>query len=490
MKLYYNAKFWYDGNFENQIKGLLIQDGKIYQIIRNQLPKGNDIQAIDLKGSYVYPGFIDTHTHSFEGGLYSLMTDLSAASSLDDVFQQLEMAYKNSGDYMFAWNFDETKIAEKRFPTRAELDKIVSDKNLVLRRVDGHSCIVNDFACKSILNGAKKIHCDDEVFKGFENDKAVHWFHNHVDDELIYRAYQAAAQIAVKGGFTTIHTMVGDANMSVGHYEFIQQRLADFPIDFVLYPQSFNMDAALKLNARRIGGCILADGSIGSLTAAVFEPYSGKPIRGNLYQSDQFWLEFISKAHANNLQVAVHCIGDRAISQINNAYAEVNRKDPKDLRHQLIHCEITDDDLIQSIAQSQAVPVMQPMFDALWGGKSGFYARLLGVERSRNMNRFASMLNSGIKITGSSDWYITELDIRKSLQAAMNHHYKEESLSLMQAIDIYTKNAAWLSHDENIRGQIKAGLDADFTIMNYIPGDRFEGDNQIISVIKRGDFVL
>lgn len=490
MKLFYNAHFWQDGSFSNELKSILIDKGKILKLDYCNDIAGSDIQRIDLGGTYVFPGFIDTHTHSFEGGLYSLMIDLGGARSLADVFALLASGCKDKGNFIFAWNFDETSIAERRFPTRAELDAIVGDKNLVLRRVDGHSCILNTFACHSILDGLAKVHCEDEVFRGFENDKAVHWFHNNVSDELILKAYHAASSIALKGGFTTVHTMVGDANMSVGHYALLSSKLGDFPVEYQLYPQSFNIDAALDLGAKRIGGCILADGSIGSLTAALYEPYAGKPLRGTLYQSNQFWKDFIYKAHSHDLQVAVHCIGDRAISQINDIYLDLAINSYKDLRHQLIHCEITDDFLLNQIQASDAVPVMQPMFDHLWGGSNGFYSRLLGQERLASMNRFGTMDRKGIKLTGSSDWYITELDIRKSLFAAMHHHNPQERLSLQHAVNIYTVNAARLSKDESRLGSLSVGMDADFTVLNYIPSTAALGDqDKVCKVIKGAEIV-
>jgi hypothetical protein len=488
MRLFTNAKFWNNGSFDNPIKAILCENGKIIEIYASTSDLPPNAEHFNLKGNYVFPGFIDTHTHSFEGGLYSLMIDLSAAQSLQDVFDLIESGANDKGKFIFAWNFDETKIKEARFPRRAELNQIVKDKNLVLRRVDGHSCVLNSYAYYNIHQAIPRFHSDDEILRALENDTAVHWFHNNLDNELILRSYHAASDIALKGGFSTIHTMVGDANMSIGHYSSLEERLDDFDVDFILYPQSFSLDQALAVGAKRIGGCILADGSIGSYTAAMYEPYKGKPIRGTLYQTDAFWQDFITRAHQNNLQVAVHCIGDRAIDQINKVYMSLANSDFKDLRHQLIHCELTDDALINQIKASGAVPVMQPMFDHLWGGDSGFYSRALGLERSKIMNRFGSFLSRGIKITGSSDWYITSLDIRQSLSAAIKHHNPLERLSPAQAIDIYTQNAAWLSHDENHRGKIEIGFDADFSILNYDPAHQVT-DPKIVAVIKNQELV-
>lgn len=484
--------FWIKGSFNNPTTGILVDDGIIVQLLTELPTDQNALDVVDLGSAYVYPGFIDTHTHSFEGGLYSLMTDLSPARNIDDVLAMISATLDKPGEFLFAWNFDENSIAEGRFPTLDELNNVVSDRCLILRRLDGHSCMVNSYACRKMQDAQLAVKCENQngIFKGLDHDRVVHWFQSHLDQETILEAYHAASDIALKGGFTTLHTMVGDANNSIGHFSLLKKHLRDFDIDYILYPQSFNIDAALEAGAERVGGCILADGSIGSYTAALYEPYQGTPIRGNLYQTDSFWREFISRAHRYNLQVAVHCIGDKAITQINSIYFELAKADYKDLRHQLIHCEITDDDIINHIKASAAVPVMQPVFDQLWGGDKGFYANRLGPERARIMNRFGSFTKKRVKITGSSDWYITPLNIAQSIHAAMHHHVPEERLQAHEAVDIYTRNAAWLSHDEQSFGEIETGNRADLTVLDTDFNNPFEYQNvHVQAVIKRGKVV-
>ncbi|MFW5628966.1 MAG: amidohydrolase [Candidatus Cloacimonadaceae bacterium] len=488
MKIYHNAKWWIDGKIDPEIVAIGMKDGKIAELLR-KLPQGK-FRGVDLGGNYVFPGFIDTHTHSFEGGLYSMMIDLSPAGSISDVLELINEYSPNKGRYIFAWNFDESLIKEKRFPTRRELDKVLPDKSLVLRRIDGHSCIVNSFALNNIRDSGMLHDAQDEVLRGYDNDLAVHWFHKSLDQDIIVEAYHAAAQIALKGGFTGIHTMIGDADMSITHYELIRDRLSDFAVRYTIYPQSFNIDAALDAGATRVGGCILADGSIGSKTAALSYTYAGSGDRGILYQTDDFWKAFITRAHQNDLQVAVHCIGDLAIKQINDVYLDLEQTDSRDLRHQLIHCEITPDSLVDEIAKSKAAAVMQPSFDLLWGGEEGFYARTLGKDNTFEMNRFASLLKQGVKVTGSSDWYITELDIVMSLQALLNHTNPDERLGLKDAIAIYTENAAWLSHDEDSLGMIEKGFVADFSVLGSLPSiDITDTKKQVKAIIREGEVV-
>jgi predicted amidohydrolase YtcJ len=131
--------------------------------------------------------------------------------------------------------------------------------------------------------------------------------------------------------------------------------------------------------------------------------------------------------------------------------------------------------------------MMQPAFDKLWGGNNGLYERRLGKERTSRTNRLASIYNRGILITGGSDWYITDLNALKGIDAAVRIHNPYERLSKFQALELYTSNAAQLSSDENRLGRIKKELQADFVCLDE---DIFKSENinkiKVNSVIKKG----
>jgi predicted amidohydrolase YtcJ len=332
---------------------------------------------------------------------------------------------------------------------------------------------------------------DNFVLRGILNDRLVHWFHENCSEETILNAYAKASEIALANGITTVHTMVGDAANSIMHYHFLQENLSKFKVDFIAYPQSFNIKAALDAGASRIGGCILADGSLGSYTAALRKPYQGKPDEsGMLNHNYEFWQTFITEAVENDLQVAVHCIGDKAIKQINDVYLSQKGNHDKDLRHQLIHCELTPDDMIGEIAQSGAYAVMQPAFDLYWGYSKGYYENVLGSTRKNQMNRFKTLLENGVIVTGGSDWYITELDALQGIYAAIRHNNPEERLDWFDAVKLYTANAAALSHDENRLGLLKAGYIADFTSLEQeITSATPPSNNQVKATYKKGMLV-
>ena len=489
MKLLYNAKFYSMRREEEFFSALLIDEGKIKETFKN-IPDLKNVEKIDLKNSFVYPGFVDTHTHCFEGGLYSLGANLEKVTCLNDIFEILSETKPIDGK-IFAFHFEENCIREKRFPTAKELDRIFPENPLILRRVDGHSCVINTVA-------AKKIKWEKSLPEDYNghlnkrlNGKAVNWFHKNISDEGILQAYHNAAQVALKTGHTTIHTMIGNGYSDIKHYNLIQKNLEKFPVDFILYPQITDVDVALEIGSPRIGGCILADGSFGSHTAALLQPYEDQPDDyGVLYKTDEFWKAVILKAHKNNLQIAIHCIGDAAISQILKMYEKAQQSTPKHLQHAIIHNELTSDEMLDRMKEAGVCAIMQPLFDRLWAGENGLYETRLGKERTFRTTRLASVNNRGILLTGSSDWYITDLNALKGIDAAVRIHNPDERLTPFQAVEIYTRNAAKLTFDEDKSGTIEKDKQADLVCLaqDIFTSERID-KIKINYVIKRGKFL-
>ncbi len=503
MKLFFNADFFTMENEQDKLSAVLVdENGKIKDTIR-QIDKNNikkkykNAEQIDLKGCYVFPGFIDTHTHSFTGGLYSVAANLSQADNLLDVFTILKNTEPICGRIM-SWQFDEKKIKERRFPSKEELDLLFPDVPVYVRRVDGHSCVINTCAFKNIPDLDNKLLVDNDIVFGENNLKVSKWFHD-VDDETILRAYKAATELALKAGITTIHTMVSAGQIDVVYNTFRYSYFQNLSVEFIPYPQIFDVRKILDFGSQRIGGCILVDGSFGSQTAALLKPYlkgasksysDYKDYRGTLYHIDEFWYKFVREAHDNDLQVAVHAIGDAAVTQILNIYEKVQNENPKDLRHQIIHCILTSDKMLDRIKAAGISVVAQPMFDKLWGGKNGHYASVLGEKRAKLCNRLASISNRDILLTGGSDWYITELNVLGGIDAAVNMHNKKESLTAYEAVELYTSNAAKLSFDENKLGRLKPGLQADMTCLDKNPLSFKEINSiNVKKVIKKGEIV-
>ncbi len=490
--VYHNATFHTLDEARPVAKAILTENGTILDILE-EIPQESDIQDaqwVDLAKAHVYPGFTDAHTHSFEGGLYSLGADLSNATSLDEVLQLLTETKPVSG-MIFASGFDENSIAEKRFPAVEELDRVSRDYSILLRRVDGHSCALNTLAFERIeWRGKLPEEWQNPVRKHW-NDLAAHWFHRNLDEEGILRAYQQASQIALKAGCTSIHTMVGDSFQDPLHYSLLASHVQDFPVEFILYPQMFDIEKAVELGSKRIGGCILVDGSFGSHTAGLKKPYAdqaGK--RGTLYRSDTFWQAFYREASENNLQVFVHAIGDAAIQQIVDAVKMLGKTRANELHHTIIHCELTSDRMLDDMAEYGIHAAMQPVFDHLWGGKDQLYEEVLGEVRTKRTNRLKSMVDRGILVAGSTDWYITELNMLRGIHSAIHHNNPDERLSAEEAVRLFTVNPAKMIGEDQRLGMLKAGMQVDMVCL----GEAIEGSIDISSidvlqVIKRSEIV-
>jgi len=460
---------------------LLALDGHVAALY-DVPPKAPGIRRVDLRGAHIYPGFIDAHTHSFEGGLYSLGVDLSSARGMADVLGMLAAAAPLSG-LVFAWRFDENDVAEGRFPTLEELDTVFPTMPCLLRRVDGHSCQVNTAALRAIDWRGTPPADDTGLLRGVHNDRAAHWFHRRLDDDAVLRCYERAAAIALQAGCTTVHTMVGDADRDPLHYALLQGNLHRLPVEYIPYPQIFDADRAAALGATRVGGCILVDGSFGSHTAALRQPYADSPdTNGTLYRTQAEWLSLARRAQELGLQMAAHAIGDAAVEQFVSAVEQAQREHPRDLRHIVIHCELTDDALLDRMAAAGMVTAMQPVFDELWA--AGLYTRVLGEERAARTNRLASTLARGIAVGGSSDWYITPIAPLRGMRAAMRMHNPAERLSPEQALGLWTTGAAFVSRDEMRLGSLAPGYQADFTCLSHA----FTDENAAVTcVVKRGE---
>jgi hypothetical protein len=493
--LYYNGYFHSMSDEDTCYQAILCDDFRIIEAYHRTDKNlfSQDFRLIDLCGCHVYPGFIDSHTHSFEGGLYQNGADLSKCQSIADVLDCLKGTPAMSS-MIFAWRFDENLIREKRFPTRIELDKVFPNIPVLLRRIDGHSCVVNSAAIDMIANKNKHFTCNEaDVWRGLQNDTAAHTFHKNLSDEAVLSCYKTTQKIALKSGHTGIHTMIGDAQEDPLHFHLLLNHLHDFAIDFTPYPQCFALKKVLDIygthpQQKKIGGCILADGSFGSMTAAISTPYLDTENFGVLYRTQDSWDEFFHLAHAQDMQVAVHCIGDMAISQILKAIDKANTQSLKDLRHQIVHCEYVTDEMLPLFIKNNVSAVMQPMFDALWGGTRGFYARMLGEDRIKYLNRFRTLHENGITLAGSSDWYITDMSALDGIHAAVHHHNSSESLPPFEAVKMYTTNPHKLTFCEHERGLIKKDYIADMVCLDKdILTTKDIKSAKVVRVIRHGD---
>lgn len=462
-------------------------------------------QCIDLEQKTVLPGFIDTHAHLTATGFNTLGIDLSDSHSIADMQRNLAAYSKQipAGEWFFGHKFDDSILAEKRYPTRYDLDKAVPNHPIYISRRDGHSCVVNSLALRIVnlppdTDGVER----DEQTKeptGIMRRGAVglvnEQMSSQISEALRIQGIHAAAQAATAKGITTIHALEGGRETAERNLAVLLKHENDLPLRIVLYHQTCDVSRVQRAGLPRIGGCLLIDGSIGSRTAALTQPFSDDPEnRGVLYFTDVELYEFIETAHCAGLQVAMHALGDRAIEQLLRTYRQVLAKHPRaDHRHRIEHFVLPRPEQIPQAAELELVLAMQPAFDYLWGGEHQLYATRLGVSRSLFSNPLRTILATGLKVAGGSDSYVTPMDPMLGIHAAVNHHAQDQRVSVGEALRMYTTAAAYAAFEEKQKGTIEPGKLADLVVLAKNPYEvpRTElKDIEVSMTICRGEVVF
>lgn len=454
---------------------LLVRDGLIEHVLTNR-PTGlsDKISIIDCAGASIVPGFHDCHMHLTATGLLRGGRDLSRCLDINALKKQIAKLAVDD-DLIYAGNLEENTLAERRMPTRRELDAASSGKPTLLSRVDGHSCIANTAALDVLGLDLRKpgVEFDDNYeptgrLSGAIAYAAQYDFVHRLPASAHRRADREAATAALAAGITTLHNVIeGDA---------CYEELAEIYIDNGVLPvhvisKSCTMDVAKakRLGGRLFGGDIFVDGSIGSHTASLEQDYADSHSRGSLYLDRAQLADLFAEAAESGLSLGVHAIGDRAIEQAISAWEDVARKRGSltGLRPSIDHFEVASDDHIERAGRLGLLLSMQPAFDYRWGDEGGMYEQRLGSERARAMNRLGAARRAGCTLCSGSDSPVTELSPLLGIHSGVNHHQPGERLTAEEMLRSYTCDAARLGFVEHKCGRLTAGMSADFTALGH-----------------------
>ncbi len=438
----------------------------------------------DLHKRLVLPGFIDSHTHIVSAGLNTLGADCSTAKDMEELLHVISGYIAHAGiTQPFGRGFDETMIKERRFPTPEEFESATGGVPFYMVRVDLHSMMVNSsFEARYGFQGS------GGIIRGEEYDRAVIALGDIASAEDRLKGLAEMQRRAFSAGVTTVHTMEG-WHTDMTNVDFILEHGGDFDLDMVLYPQVYDVSGVAGRGLKRIGGCILVDGSLGSRTAALGESYADMPGNfGRLYHGEEELADFAGRAHELGLQMSFHAIGDAAVRQITDVYERVFSKHGRGKqRHRIEHCVLASDKELDRIAAMGLWLDFQPAFHARWAGAGGLYEQRLGAERVLRVNPMASAVRRGIPVAFGSDCDVTPLDPLGGIRAAVTADRRGESVDIFTAVDAFTVNAAAIAGDECEHGSFRPGNKADFVILD---GDLFDpwmiDDVGIINTYKGG----
>lgn len=434
---------------------------------------GRPDEIVDLDGAYVTPAFVDTHVHATNAGLALTGVDLAGCGSLPDLLDAVRAFAGRNPDAAVVWGhgWDETRWPQRRPPTRAELDEAVGGRPAYLSRIDVHSAAVTTPLAEGAVGMA-----------GYSaTEPLTRAAHHHARGAALAAITPAQRRDlqseflarAAALGIGYLHECAGPDVSGLDDLAALRELDGPRVVPYWGEPVATAEQARSLLaasGARGLAGDLFCDGSIGSRTAALHEPYSDAPqTRGHRYlDADAIAAHVVACTHAG-VQAGFHVIGDAATAAIVEGFAiaerEVGAAALASRRHRLEHLEMIDSRQAAALARWRVIASMQPCFDREWGGTDGMYARRLGPGRAEGMNPFAMLAGVGVELAFSSDAPVTDLGPWAAVEAAVRHRTASSALTAAAALAAHTVGGHRAAADPNPRaGTLTPGAPASYAV--------------------------
>jgi predicted amidohydrolase YtcJ len=498
-------------------QGVAIAGGKIIAVGSNAAVRatiGSDTQVIDLHGRTATPGLIDTHVHFSEvNALYSVDLSDVDIKSVADVLKRVaaQVARTKPGEWVRGSGWDEGKLAERRYLTAADLDKVAPHNPVWLTHTTGHYGVGNTYALKMA-----EVRKDTKDPTAGTIDRDAQGNPTGVMKEsatgLVTRLIPPFTREQQKEGLAALvrdfnkEGMTGAKDPGIGQqkWELYQELLAEGRLTvrmFALWAGARRVEdsapvlARVRANPRppaSLGDGVLwsggvkmyMDGSGGARTAWMYQDwnknFNEKDVGNVGYPATppDAYRQIVTDLHNAGVHVSTHAIGERAIDWVVDTYAQALAAKPtRGLRHGIIHDNTPSDHALEVTARLQkefdaGYPEAQAEF-MWWIGDN--YAANLGPARALRLVPLRSFVERGIKWAGGSDYGVTPFPARYGLWASvarrtLNATYGPTPFGIKEAIDIKTalrSYTLWAAHqlflDDRI-GSIEVGKDADIAV--------------------------
>ena len=449
-------------------------------------------KVVDASGATILPGLTDAHGHLYGLGLALDTVNLVNTKSIDEVLSRVveRAAATPKGDWVLGRGWDQNDWPVKEFPTAQQLDAVVPDHPVFLRRIDGHAAVANTMALRAAgvtaasqdPEGGRVIRDANGNPTGTFIDAAMDLVENHIPPpsaaQRKARVLAAAQNIAAQG-LTEMHDAGIDAATITAVKELIDE--GRFPIrvyamlgdDAELlrtwFAQGPLMEYGGRLTVRSVK--LYADGALGSRGAALLEHYHDDPGNSGLMLARAEHVEDVARrGRAAGFQINTHAIGDRGVRTVIDSYAAagVVAND----RYRVEHLQVIAPDDVRKLVQHGIIASMQPTHatsDMYWAE-----ARL-GPERVRGAYAWRTVLDAGGRLALGSDFPVEEVNPFFGIYAAVTRQdqegkppggwYPTQRLTLAEAVRGFTIDAAYAAFEETSRGTIEVGKLADFTIV-------------------------
>lgn len=511
------------------VEAVAIKDGKIMKVGSNEEVKklaGKRTLILDLKGNTVLPGFIDTHLHPGAFGISLMEVDCRSppVRSIADIIEKIKEKAKEipKGTWIRGWGYDDTKLKEKRHPTRWDLDKATTDHPVYISRICRHIGVVNSKALElARIDGSTsdppggKIERDPKTGEptGVLREAAQMQILDIIpqyNEEEIKEALRLACEKFTQWGLTT----VGDAAGSFAdkytplYIRAYQDLLAEGKLPLRVRIMLSGtvpgmLDAIQKIGLKTgwgnamlkvTGGKLIVDGGMGGRTAYVYEPYINDPENfGILRINPDELTEKIVKMHEIGLRPCIHAIGDRAIDLVLDAFEEALKEKPSaDHRMRIEHCGLCAPKQLERMAKLGVIAASSITFVYHLGDS---FKSNLGEKRMKWCYPLKSQKEYGVVTCANSDCPVCSANPLLGIYSAVTRRTlngdvldNSECITVMEAIRMYTINAAYAFFDEDILGSIEPGKLADLVVLSKdiltVPPEDIKNVEVIMTIIN------
>ena len=456
-----------------------------------QIQKHYDSDSIiDAKGNFVYPGFIDAHSHFFGYAIGLREIDLTGIRSFREIIDLLTQRKDTyPGEWIVGRGWDQNLWEKKEFPDRTELDILFPDRPVVIMRIDGHVLLANGEALRRSGIRDEKAYKPGEV--EIKNGRMTGILSENAGDRmkssipLPSRKEQLMLVKMAQGNcFTDGLTGVADAGLDFPIVNFLDSLQSEGELKMRLYimlnPTEENIEnfinegqiVSSRLTIRSIK--LYADGSLGSRTALLKAPYADDPLKTGIQVTSPARIrEICELAAKSGYQVNTHAIGDSAVAEVLKIYAEF-LKGKNDLRWRIEHAQVVDPMDISMFGKYSIIPSIQATHatsDMNWATDR------LGKRRIRWAYAYKNLLDQNGWIPNGTDFPIENINPLFTFYSAVaRQDFKgfpekgfqtENALTREEAMKSITIWAAKAGFGENSRGSIDIGKMADFVILDH-----------------------
>ena len=453
-----------------------------------------DAERIDGAGRTVLPGLIDAHAHILNYGLLQSQLNLFGSPTLEDATSRIETYAQDRphARWILGRGWNQVLWPVRQFPLATDIDAVVEDRPVWLRRVDGHAGWANSAAMTlaGISDdtpdpvGGKIIRDADGHATGVFIDKAMGLIQRHVprpDKDDMRTAIRAATEALLSEGITSVH----DAGIGIENAEVYMSMADDGELGLRIYAMTAGADEVLDAIGSPIRGYgddrldiaavkLYSDGALGSRGAAMIEPYSDDAENRGL----PFWTQseldaMVAKANGMGFQVGVHAIGDLGNRMALDAFEKSQDGKPSPLRNRIEHSQIV---ALEDIARFAELGIVASMQATHATSDKNMAEDRIGPERILGGYAWRRMLDAGVVLANGSDFPVELSNPFHGLYATVTRQgrdgdppggwYPDQALTRAEALHSFTLAAAWAAHQENRLGSLEPGKWADFIILD------------------------